>query len=191
VGWVDVLTAVTLELCSVLLVLASGLVGTSMAEGAGRAFAWAELTAVVMAVFLETMLVGTFARLITFSPPIVFPPVSLDTLVLMTGLGLNGWSPLVGMPGSAVCAKWLLTLGICLLASIGLFSLSLLLAARLLRRTWQMRPPSAAALRRKHCWFAPRVHATPTGAASGRLAAGAILGEPGGALGMVWVGADG
>jgi ABC-type transport system involved in multi-copper enzyme maturation permease subunit len=150
IGWVDVLSAVTLEFCSVLLVLASGLLGSAMAAKAGRAFALAECIAVCMALLLGLVLATTFALLIPIRP-VLYRELPRLAVALSSGLMEEG--RLLSLSGLPV---WLLTLGISLLFSAVICLLVILISAWLLKRTWRDEPPSAATLRRRQRWFAPR-----------------------------------
>jgi ABC-type transport system involved in cytochrome c biogenesis permease component len=153
VSWVDVLTAVTLEFCSVLLVLAAGLLGSAIAAKAGRAFALAESIAVCLALLLGILLATTLALLLPVRP-VVYRDLPLLAICLSTGLiEVAAWGSLLSLAGLHV---WLLTLAAALLFSALVCLVAILLSASFLRRTWRDQPPSAATLRRRQRWFGPR-----------------------------------
>jgi hypothetical protein len=161
ITWLDVLSAATLEFCSVLMVLAAGLLSSAANQRAARAFFMAEMVGLILALFLTLVLGMSF---FPWMPPGIPPSVGLfigTAAGLATGLlGFSGWDQLVGMAaGRTALNLWLMALTTCLLASVTVFLLSLVLSAWLVHRNWRGATPSARAIRWRRIWFTPRFRA--------------------------------
>ncbi|MBI3849341.1 MAG: hypothetical protein HY298_03465 [Verrucomicrobia bacterium] len=159
VGWLDVVTAFTLELCAVLLALTAGLLASSSAKRWTRALVLAEINSMFFAIVFGCLLSFIFWFNIrgnlpasTYSNGFRFGLGQLiEGAILSTGAGginfwNSGWSNyFVRIPGGVV-QFWFLILGQMFALSMLLFVFVALLAARRVDQTWREEPPSARIL---------------------------------------------
>jgi ABC-type transport system involved in cytochrome c biogenesis permease component len=162
VTWLDVVSALGLEACAILLALPAGLVASSLTRGSFPTILLAQLISFSLAMLFHLGLGRLIVMYIVSLAPggtLNFALRNLLECSLTFSLGIGGeggWSRIFRSIAPGADRIWLSLLAeMVLLSALG-FVLLLSLASWRTEKTWREQPPSARQMKRRKVWLTPR-----------------------------------